>query len=337
MICFFDCFECDTFLTDYTDPATEYWVNLSHKFEKAGVYDISIWAEDCEELLVDTKDLSQYSDSSKCDLIEVNFSSQVKRLGTAETSSTTTVSALEYSSMLRRVSIPLSVEKIHNCMREGDNDPWYPVTIVIPSGVKEISYMGSPSCIYRMIYPRGIEMYKGSGQFYLEVSGNNILKAVFPDMEFKAVDGGETTSFPYMTGHSNTDYERIRDAFFIFKNAANGLFRSINMSRLGHIHIGDEDYQAAYTAWKEQKASSSYSSASVDCKRISMENGVEYTPEMAAENGATLTGDEGDKRVALNAVVTTLNSTTEAVDSGVLSCVAVTPSTYEGEITEVVF
>ena len=311
-------------------------LSLTHKFESAGDYDVSIWAEDSEELLVDAGCFSESAESGKLSpcLVEVNYSSQVKRLGTSTYGG---VSALEYGPMLKRVSIPLSVEIIHGLMQNGTGQLWYPLMIVIPAGVKEISAIGYSYAGCRLIYPRGIKKFVGTGNFYVETEGNDRIIADFPDMVFVDSDGNEAASFPTVSTHSNIDCQKVSDAYFIFKNAGGQLFSSIkDLDDMRHIHVADELYQAAFLAWKTVKEGSSRGTTE-DCKRISMENGTEYTADKAAGTGVTTVSDDDGMKIVLLAEKTTLTGTAETVDSGVVSAVSVTPSEYSGVIKEVAF
>ena len=310
-------------------------LSLTHTYAEAGDYDISLWAEDSQELLVDVGSLNDSETTGKLcgNLVEVNYSSQVKSLGASYYGG---ISVLEYCPMLQRVSIPLSVEKIYKLMQNGSGSLWYPLTVVIPPGVKEISATGYSSVGCRVIFSRGIRIFRGTGTIYLDTRGDRLI-ADFPDMEFQDSDGKSAASYPSISLHNGVDAQRIGDAYFIFKAAGDELFSEIdNLNYMHHIHVSDELYQTAYPAWKSRKEGSSYSYTE-DCKRISMDNGVEYSASDAAEAGMSVISDDSGIRIAMLSEKETLTGTAETVDSGVVVAVGVKPSEYSGVITEVVF
>ena len=327
--------------SSYSSPATlNSGLNLSHTYASAGDYDISIWAVDCEELIVVTDDLSDmYAyNNIESSLIEVNYSSQVKRIGTAANSGG--FSKLKPAEMIQRVSIPESVKSIHYFLKNNDYGSYglcYPLTVVMPTGIQEVSNIGYSTGICRIIMPRTVKACVSSGNCYIDLTDNDKLIAIFPDMKFTGTDSSSNILYPTITLHSGVSASRITDAYFIFAEAGEKLFSNISqLYSMRHIHVADELYDISFKVLKEAIKRVS-PMPSFDCKRISMKSGMDYSADNITGENIPVVSDDIGAKIAISYTNSQLTGTEETIDSGILCAVAVTPSAYDGEIMEVEF
>nr|DAG75167.1 MAG TPA: hypothetical protein [Caudoviricetes sp.] len=323
---------CSQFTTALTGNSS-LTLSTPHTYEKAGEYEITVWGEDCDELLIDTYDFVNYSDNqAPCALLEVHYSDQVKRVGNAYGSYSG--SALFSGYHLRKISIPNTVTSICAPLTMGYAYP-PTVTLVLPPSLEEMLGAGSSlgGGAAKFIYPRHIKMFLGSSSFFLNPCGVSYLVMRFPEMQF--VKKEENGRF-----YSNKEYPGIsiagngvpyaREMYLMFPSMDKELTTKFSMLKnIPHLYVEDDDFDACYSAWLDAKKDRS--SHQIDCKRISMKDGLTFTAEDAKNLGIPTT----DKGAAIAPETSKVTGKTNDIDSGILYVTPIRPDEYDGIILEV--
>ena len=301
--------------------------NLSHVYEKAGIYDVTVWGEGCDELLVDT--CTMVNNSGSCLILEVHYSDQVKRIGNSYVSGSTYLYSCLFANVgLQRVSIPNSVTSIYQLMTAG-SAPSYSF-IVLPPSLEEMLGTGGNNGggLIRYIYPRTVKTFLGSSDCRMYCYDFENLIFRFPSLEFvkKSDDGrySSNTAYPTIT-YTGGNSSYIKKTYFIFSKMDEELIGKASIpSGNKYLYVPDDSWPVCKAKWDSMKGYG-------ECIRISMKEGTGMDSSCAEELGVTAT----DKGIAINAATDTVEGTKETIDSGILYVVQIRPSEYDGVILEV--